>query len=316
MSTSRRLAGLICLAVVVLTAAACGRSGITENVPSAGLPAGESRRDLRHDGRDRSYLVYLPASTDLSRPVPLVFVFHGGTGNARSAVRMSGMNAVADAGGFVAVYPNGTGRLRGDRLLTWNGGDCCGYAQQKDVDDVGFVRAVIADLESLLPLDADRVYATGMSNGAILSHRLGCEAADVFAAIAPVAGTLNFAPCAPSRPVSVIEFHGTADRHILYEGGNGPDALVDTDFASVRESVDFWVETDGCAADPQTARAEGVRHDTWTGCRVGSSVELYTIEGGGHAWPGGAAGRRRADSPGDLQASQLIWEFFAAHPRA
>jgi polyhydroxybutyrate depolymerase len=152
---------------------------------------------------------------------------------------MSGFNEVADQNGFIVVYPNGTSLLSEDILLTWNGGTCCGYAQEKNVDDVGFVRAIVPDLQSLVIIDAKRIYATGMSNGGILSHRLACEAADLFAAIAPVSGTLNFSPCNPSRPISVIEFHGTGDQHIPYHGGFGSKSLVNVDFASVQDSVGF-----------------------------------------------------------------------------
>ena len=282
---------------------------------SASLRMGQSARTLTHDGRDRSYVLYLPASVDATRPVPLVFVFHGGTGNAESAIRMSGFNAVADQNGFVAVYPNGTGRLGADVLLTWNGGDCCGSAQEKNVDDVGFVRAVVSDLRAHLNVDPKRIYATGMSNGAMLSQRLACEAADVFAAVAPVSGTLNFSPCRPSRPISIIEFHGTADQHVPYDGGYGPKSLVHVDFASVRASISFWTAFDGCAAQPQSRSFRDIRHETWTGCAGGTSVELYTIVGGGHAWPGGAGGPAGSDDPtATISASQLVWTFFASHP--
>jgi polyhydroxybutyrate depolymerase len=280
------------------------------------LPTGETIRTLTHDGRERSYILYIPASVNWSQPVPLVFVLHGGTGNAESAIRMSGFNGVADQHGFVLVYPNGTGRLSDNNLLTWNGGNCCAYAQENNVDDVGFMRTIVTDLQPLMNIDAKRIYATGMSNGAILSQRLACEAADLFAAVAPVAGTLNFSPCNPSRPISVIEFHGTMDQHIPYEGGFGPKSLVNVDFASVQDSVRFWTAFDGCDSQPQTISFADIRHETWTGCTGSSSVELYTVNGGGHAWPGGQGGWVDSDQPTmTISASQLIWEFFAAHPK-
>jgi polyhydroxybutyrate depolymerase len=315
-----KTARLLTLSIVVLVAAgACGRAGAATPTPagSSTLPAGESTLSLTHGGRDRSYIVYVPASVDASKPAPLVFVLHGGTGNARSAIVMSGFNTAADRGGFVAVYPNGTGPLPTDKLLTWNGGNCCGYAQQHNVDDVGFVRAIEADLQRHLAVDARRIYATGMSNGAILAQRLGCEAADLFAAIAPVAGTLNFSPCKPSRPVSVIEFHGTADTHIPYDGGFGPDSLVHVDFASVHDSITFWVAADGCGAEPPVQTDKDIRHQTWTGCAGTASVELYAVVDGGHAWPGGRGGYVGADKPSQtISATSLMWAFFAAHPMA
>jgi polyhydroxybutyrate depolymerase len=229
---------------------------------------------------------------------------------------MSGFNGAADRHGFAVVYPNGTNRLGDDILLTWNGGTCCGYAQEKAVDDVGFVRAIVADLQSLMTIDPKRLYATGMSNGAILSHRLGCEASDLFAAIAPVAGTLNFSPCKPAQPISVIEFHGTGDQHIPYDGGFGPKSIVNVDFASVAESVSIWVSTDGCNPVAQTDTTGDIRHEIWKGCTGTTSVELYTILGGGHAWPGGLGGYADSDPPTTtISATSLMWDFFAANPK-
>lgn len=299
-------AGLLLLVIL-----ACARPNAA---PS--LPSGETTQTLTHDGLERSYILYVPASVEVTQPVPVVFVFHGGTGNAQSARRMSSFNDVADANGFIVVYPNGTGRLSADKLLTWNGGTCCGYAQAENVDDVGFVRALVADLQTRVTIDSQRIYATGLSNGAILSHRLACEASDLFAAVAPVAGTLNFSPCTPAQPVAVIEFHGTADQHILYTGGFGPQALAQVDYAAVADSVEFWVAANGCEAQPQTRTFDDIQHDTWTGCEDAVAVELYTIVEGGHAWPGGQGGWPGADQPTQtISASTLIWEFFAAHPK-
>jgi polyhydroxybutyrate depolymerase len=306
----------IFLAVLILSALACRRNAVTPPASLPDLQTGKSTHTLTHDGLDRSYILYVPDSVNLSEPVPLVFVFHGGTGNGENAIRMSGFNNVADQNGFIVVYPNGTGRLSDEKLLTWNGGNCCGYAQEKNIDDIGFVRAIVADLESQVNIDSKRIYATGLSNGGILSQRLACEASDIFAAVAPVAGTLNFSPCNPSQPISVIEFHGTADQHILYDGGYGPESLVDVDFASVKDSIDFWKVFNQCNSQPQTDSFEDIQHETWTGCTNSTSVELYTILGGGHAWPGGLGGWAGSDSPTmTISASNLIWDFFAAHPK-
>jgi polyhydroxybutyrate depolymerase len=302
--------------VLLLATMACARLSTSATPLPAVPPVGQSTHSLTHAGRERSYILYIPASVNRDQPVPLVFVFHGGTGNAESAILMTGFNPVADRNGFLVVYPDGTGRLSDNKLLTWNGGNCCGYAQAENVDDVGFVRRMVADLQSTLKIDPQRIYATGMSNGAILSQRLGCEAADLFAAIAPVAGTLNFPACQPSGPLSVIEFHGSADTHIPYAGGFGPDSLVNVDFTSVQDSVAFWTAQDGCNSQPQTDSFTDIQHSTWTGCVQSTSVELYTVVGGGHAWPGGRGGWEGSDEPSlTLSASQIIWEFFAAHPK-
>ncbi len=313
---------LIVLIALLSASLACARTSSTPTptIPTPtsapSLPKGEINRTLTHDGRERSYILYVPASVDWSKPVPLVFVFHGGTGNARSAIKMSGFNAVADQHGFLVVYPDGTGRRSDDILLTWNAGSCCGYAQEENVDDVGFVRDMAADVQTLANVDVKRIYATGLSNGAMLSQRLACEASDLFAAVAPVAGTLNFASCSPTQPISVIEFHGTADEHVPYDGGYGPKSLVNVDFASVQKSVGFWTQFDGCNPQSQTNSFDDIQHEVWTGCTGSTSVELYTILDGGHAWPGGAGGWAGSDQPTQtISASQLIWEFFAAHPK-
>jgi polyhydroxybutyrate depolymerase len=229
---------------------------------------------------------------------------------------MSGFNEVADQYGFIVVYPNGTGRWSGDKLLTWNGGACCAYAQEKNVDDVGYVRAIVIDLQRLASVDMQRIYATGLSNGAILAQRLACEAPDLFAAIAPVAGTLNFPLCNPSQSISVIEFHGTDDQHIPYGGGFGAESVVNVDFASVQDSTRFWISTNGCNSRPQTNLFADIQHDVWSGCLNSTAVELYTIIGGGHSWPGGSEGWPGSDQPTQtISASKLMWSFFAAHPK-
>jgi len=190
---------LAALSVLLLTALACARTSASTPTSSPSLPAGQITRTWTHDGVQRSYILYVPTSYNSAEPVSVVLVFHGGGGNAEGAVRMTGFNSLADEKGFIVVYPNGTGRLSDDKLLTWNGGTCCGWAQEQNVDDVGFVRAIVADLQSMASIDMKRIYATGISNGGIMSYRLACEASDLIAAIGPVAGTQNIAPCKPKE---------------------------------------------------------------------------------------------------------------------
>jgi polyhydroxybutyrate depolymerase len=306
---------LVILNILLVVTLACARTGGSTPNDSP-VPVGETTHTLTYDGLERSYILYVPASMNKNEPVPVVFVFHGGTGNARSAIMMSNFNEVANQHGFVVVYPNGTGGLSDKRILTWNAGDCCAYAQDNNVDDVGFVRAIMTDVQPLVSIDVKRVYATGMSNGAMLTQRLACEATDIFAAVAPVAGTLNFSPCQPSQPISVIEFHGTADRHVPFDGGIGPDSLVGVDFNSVQNSVEFWATFNVCNSQPQTNSIDNVQYKVWAECVDSTAVELYTIIGSGHSWPGGRSGWPGSDKPTQtISASQLIWDFFAAHPK-
>lgn len=306
---------LLAIGALAIGALACVRQQGSP-APAAGPPV-DSRRELIHDGRTRTYYLHVPRSHDWTRPAPLVMVFHGGGGKAQNAIRTTRFNDLADEEGFIVVYPNGTGpRDLNVEVFTWNGGTCCGNAMLENADDVGFARAVLADVRSIAAVDGKRVYAAGLSNGGIMAYRLACEAADVFAAIGSVAGTLNYAPCKPSRPISVIHFHGTADEHLPYEGGYGPQSIVQVNFASVRDTIKTWLALNDCAPPPRLEEFDNIRHETWGGCSGGSSVELYTIIGGQHAWPG-------ADDPawagGDeptqtISATQLIWEFFKSHP--
>jgi polyhydroxybutyrate depolymerase len=307
---------IIFLLLLTALMLACVKSTANNNYQSDYKDTGEETIWLAFGGRQRSYILYAPASIKWDKPTPLIFILHGGTGNAESAIRMSNFNEVADKNGILVVYPNGTGRLSNDKLLTWNGGDCCAYAETQNVDDVGFIRAIVSDLRSKINIDTKRIYAAGLSNGGIMSQRLACEAADIFAGIAPVAGTLNYSPCAPSQPISVIEFHGTDDQHIPYQGGRGSKSLVDVDFASVEFSINFWVSYNQCSSQPQTSRQNDIQLDIWSNCRGSTSVELYTILGGGHAWPGGQGGWADSDRPTNaISASEIIWEFFMAHPK-
>jgi polyhydroxybutyrate depolymerase len=269
-------------------------------------------------GRERSYLLHVPPAYDGVTPLALVLVFHGGGGRAENAVRMTHLDDVADEHGFLAVFPNGSGRLS-DVLLTFNAGTCCGYATNEGIDDVAFARELIGELTSTLAVDPRQLYVTGMSNGGMMSYRLACEASDLIAAAAPVAGALNVFPCSPSGPVSLIAFHGTEDESVLYDGGEpitriDPNPRNDT---SVAASVGFFVEHDGCDSLPESAREGGIVIDRWTGCVAGTAVELYTVEGYGHSWPGGEPGFRGGSVPTqEIDASQIMWGFFTAHPKA
>ncbi len=278
---------------------------------------GQGLETIRVDGRDRTYIVHTPDSYEPATPIPLVLVLHGGGGHAENAQKMSEMNAVADREGFIVVYPNGTGRLT-YRLLTWNAADnCCGYAHDENVDDVKFIRELIEQVQQDYAIDPNRIYVTGMSNGGMMSYRLACELSDVIAAIAPVAGAFNLADCEPTHPISVIIFHGTADEHVLYEGG---ESLKSVDGERIDQpvsaAVDFWTAHNGCTAEPTTTESGSIVTDTYTDCSTGAEVTLVTIEGGGHAWPGGKRGSRQGDEPTqEINASEVMWEFFAAHPR-
>jgi len=277
---------------------------------------------LVFEGRTRTYVLHLPPSYDGQTPMPLVIFLHGGGGNAQSAARNYELSPKADQEGFIVVYPNGTGILL-DRVLTWNAGHCCGYALQQNVNDVGFIRALIEKLQKELKIDPRRIYATGISNGGMMSYRLGAELSDIIAGIAPVAGSIggHVTPDSPlvviptpSQPVSVIAFHGMLDENVPYNGGHGARASSPRIDLSVAESIAFWVKANGCNPTPTTeiSASGNIVKDIYTGCANDTEVVLYTIVNGGHSWPGVPGGDRPTK---EISATDLLWEFFKRHPK-
>ncbi len=279
------------------------------------LPARDTTHTLEHDGRTRQYHVHLPPRVKDHAPLPVMVVFHGGGGNGKQVAESTGFSALADREGFAVVYPDGTGRLR--RMLTWNSGGIPVYAADEKVDDAGFVRALLADLGARERIDSRRVYATGMSNGGMLVHRLARECPDLFAAVAPVAGAMNWTDAAPDVPMPILIVHGRADQHVLFAGGKPKQAVgragerVD---ASVADAVAYYVARNGLRDEPEVVRDGAVETSRWTRLRKDGApvapVVVVAIDGEGHTWPGGARGRLRADAPTkDFIASEEIWRF-------
>lgn len=272
---------------------------------------------LQHGGLERAYLVHVPASYNPATPTAVVLAFHGGGGSMKlQAGDHYGLVAKAESAGFIAVFPNGYSRLRSGLLATWNAGNCCGPARDQQIDDVGFVRAVLAQVQSRYNVDRQRMFATGMSNGGMLSHRLACEMADTLRAIAAVAGTDGTLRCNPVRPISVLHLHAQDDTHVLFQGGAGEDAFRDTskvaDFVSVPETMARWARRNQCQSPAQRVfSTRGAYCDAYPGCAGGVSVQVCVTETGGHSWPGGT-GVRRGKPPNSsaLSANDVMWDFF------
>jgi len=255
----------------------------------------------------------VPPGYDGKSLVPVVLVLHGFAQPPMTMAGFTGLNETSDREGFLVVYPGGTGFP-----VRWNSG---GFRGQSG-DDVGYIRAVIDDVIGSAPVDSRRVYATGMSNGAMMCYRLAAELSDKIAAIAPVAGTMAIPEAKPRRPVPVIHFHGTDDSMVGYEGPGGkvPDGMT---FKSVDQSVRTWALLNGCPEQAMTTTVPDTNRDDdcTVECSVygpgkdGAEVVLYTIRGGGHTWPGRKAARFLGASTLDIDASTLIWEFFQRHPK-
>jgi polyhydroxybutyrate depolymerase len=288
--------------------------------PADSLGPGDHARTLTVGDRKRTYLVHVPKSYDGKKPYPVVLIYHGGGSNAAQMVRFTGLSEKADKAGFLAVYPDGTGRLEG--VLTFNGGNCCAYAAMNNVDDVGFTNALLDDLAKALKVDAKRVYATGMSNGAIMAYRLASELSDRIAANAPVGDPMGTEKCSPKRPVPVIHFHGTDDQLAPFKGGKGQKSLTQTNFYSVDYSMRAWVKANGCKEEPTIEELPDTAKDgtkvirkNYSGGQDEAQVVLFVIEGAGHTWPGREpVVKFLGKETKNVSANDLMWDFFQKHP--
>lgn len=260
-----------------------------------GRPPVDEIRTLTFQNEERSFLVHVPASYQ-NAPTPIVFNFHGFTSSGASQAEDSKMIAKSDLEGFISVHPEGLGDPQ-----RWNAGACCD-TPGSPVDDVGFTSAMIDALSQDLCVDAKRVYAAGFSNGGFLANRLGCELSDRIAAIAPVSGVTGIDLCAPPRPVPVLHFHGTSDPVVPFNGN------IFLGFIPVQQSVDEWATRSGCQGAPvQTFSNGNSTCQVSQSCQGGAEVGLCIVSGGGHDWP-------RAEVGADMEATDLMWDFFLAHP--
>lgn len=273
------------------------------------------------DGIPREYYIHTPVKMDANLPLPLVVMLHGAGGGARSIMRLSGMNELAEKEGFMVVYPLGTGKR--DRMLSWNAGHCCGFAKENKIDDVAFIGALIDEIQQDWRVDPARVYVAGISNGGMMAHRLGCELSEKISGLAVVAGAKGHTDSIPVSPPSVILFHGTADLYVPIKGGRSVKHVIkdrgvrEPIHPPLQEALEFWVSRLGCSSEPRVSNTPPVRSETYTNADSGCEVVLYTIEGGGHTWPGTVVGnwRNRSKPMQRVPASQIIWEFFSRHPK-
>lgn len=285
--------------------------------PDPIIEAGDFDRSLESGGLTRAYRVHVPRGFDSGGRRPLLLAFHGVPSGPREMQAITDFDRLADERGFVVAYPEAS-------VGDWATGclECGSFSDLRGVDDVEFVRRLIAQLAADLPIDRNRVYAAGFSNGALFVHRLACDASDAVAGFASVGATLlaeDFVPpCRPARPAPIVFVHGTADRSFPPEGrafGNGPrDPVV----LSIRETVDTWAARNRCAPTPSTTPLADVANDgttveleAFTGCAGGATVRFYRVVDGGHTWPGSPVtfAKILGVKSLDLDASAVITEF-------
>jgi polyhydroxybutyrate depolymerase len=307
--------GFLTCVLASLLAAACQAAGDS--------PVGPGTHDLRVGVADaeRSYYLHVPPGAGSGEPLPLLIAFHGGGGSASGYREYAGLDTVADREGLLVAYPDGTGPL-GRRLLTWNAGGCCGRAMRDQIDDVAFVRSLIENVSTLVAVDRTRVYATGHSNGAMMSYRVAAEAPDLLAAIAPVGGAMILEPFEGIRPMPVLHVHSVDDPRALYEGGLGPPVPLTrsrVDHNAVEAELQRWIALNGCPAEPalveektEAATGHTARRLRWAPCESGAEIELWKLTGAGHGWPGSDVGpRQRLVGPNTkvIIAADEVWRF-------
>lgn len=289
------------LLTAALLAAACHAPPM-----SAAQAAGSGDYTLRSGGIERSYRVHVPASYDGRKPVPLVLSLHGGYGTGANQEEISGFSQLAERHGFIVAYPDGIARA-------WNAGECCGPPQERGVDDVGFIRALIAQLRQQYRIDERRIYGNGFSNGGMLMHRIACEAPELFAAVASNAGAPMTRSCAPARGLPFLVIQGREDQNMPWDGG----IVKGTQRMAVREQVQRLARNNRCSggeerlllqAGPATCRSVA-------GCGD-NEVSYCGVDGVGHQWPGGKTvlPRLLGKNTTAFSASETMWAFYARHP--
>lgn len=284
----------------------------------------DSTGSLQIDGLTRTYVTHVPPSYDGANPTPLVLVFHGGGGSAKKMINLTDFNSLSDEEGFIVVYPEGVENH-------WNDGRVLQEyrAHREPIDDVTFVSTLIDHLSQQYNIDETRIYAAGISNGAMMSCRLACELSEKIAAVAMVAGAMpeEFSEyCSPSKPISVAIINGTEDPLVLWEGGEIQAGVRDLGSTlSVPDTVMYWVTHNNCSTEPVVTwlpdiydDGTRVRKEVYNHGKEGTEVILYAIEGGGHTWPGGpqyASERIISRTCYDINATEVIWQFFTEHTR-
>lgn len=277
---------------------------------------------IEHNDIKRRYVVYLPPSLkDAAGPFPLVLGFHGGGGYAENFADTSGFNEVANKNKFLMVYPEGTGPL--GKILTFNAGTCCGTAAKNKVDDVGFVKSLITELQKNYNIDSKRIFVTGFSNGGMISYRIAAELSDIIAAAGIVGADLGVDGPKPKRSVPIIHLHGMKDENVRWLGGHGQNQIDKSPHRSIPDTLKIWRNWNNCMEKPIKYEATKdyvmERYEPASGVR-GAPVVVYKLPEAGHVWPGGRGPVLKSMNSGlmvaNVKASELIWEFFASQTQS
>jgi polyhydroxybutyrate depolymerase len=267
------------------------------------------------DDLDRTFIVNLPPEYYREDSWPVVIAMHGGGGEASQFESTSLLTEKANSAGFIVVYPDGIKSTGPIGARTWNAGKCCSYAALNNIDDVAFISELIDELVATYRINPKQVYATGHSNGGMMSHRLACQLSNKIAAIAPNGCTMVVAQdCVPSRPVPVLHMHSSLDENVPYTGGKG-SGPTNVYFAPVDSVLNVWSLNNECAVQQAVLiNNDEFRHARWSDCDNSAIIDYYLTKDGGHAWPGGLKGSEGGDTPSTvIDANDLLWDFFQQH---
>jgi polyhydroxybutyrate depolymerase len=322
-------AALLAICLVCFSTTACmAHKRAAQEGP---LGPGDHTITLRVHDFERSYLVHVPNRAGPQSPLPVVLMLHGGGGSAEGAMWETGWAHKADGAGFLAVFPNALARdpkrrssfSRNPQL--WNDGSERFYPDQKAVDDVGFINALLNDLAARFPVDPKRVFVTGFSNGASMSFLVGAQLSPRIAAIAPVAGALWQDSVALQQPVPMCYITGTEDPLNIIEGGvpklatGASDNVRAKPKPPVRDSIVKWAKALGCPTTPASkTSANGISTEAYCSARNDAAVIYIAVDGLGHTWAGGKSllpERMVGKTSDKIQATDVIWDFFRKHAR-
>lgn len=328
----QKISSLLMFALLILSGTMCGCAGQPVAAKPASSNSGDYDFTIRVDESDRRYTIHVPPGYDGKKPAVVVIMLHGGGGTGKAAAYETGWAVKADRAGFLAIFPDAmppepakrSSFARNPQL--WNDGSDRFYPNQKAVNDIRFLSALLDDLASRFTIDPKRVFVSGFSNGASMSFLAGAQLSNRIAAIAPVAGACWLESPVLEHPVPMIYITGTTDPLNPIEGGvpklatGAGDHVRAKPKPPVRESILKWAEALGCPMKPKSiSDINGVRIETFTPCRDGAEVVYITVDGLGHTWAGGRSllpelmVGRQSDK---IKATDVIWAFFEKHPKS
>jgi polyhydroxybutyrate depolymerase len=291
-----------------------GMAGIALQLPTS-APAADGPL-VSHRIGNRTYQLFVPPTGDGRRP--LVVALHGGGGNGVQVATSAGLIDKADKEGFILALPEGSSRF--GKLQTWNAGGCCAYAMHKKIDDIGFIRSMIDELERTQPVDPTRIYVVGMSNGGMMAERVAIELGDRIAGAAVFVGALFGNEPKPIAAVPMLIVNAEKDEQVPVAGGTSTTGIVRRSqgmpYKPSRYAATFWATANRCTSGPAKTETTDYVRELWTGCASGADVDFYIMKGAEHGWPGRGLGRSGVTrNTGKIDGTAQMWDFFAAHHR-